>query len=50
MPNIATVLKQEISRLARKEAKAHVEPLRKVTAQYRRDIAERALLGSAQKA
>ena len=40
MPNIATVLKQEITRLARKEAKTHVEPLRKANAQYRRDIAE----------
>ncbi len=40
MPNIATVLKQEITRLARKEAKAHVEPLRKANAQYRKDIAE----------
>ena len=40
MPNIATVLKQEITRLARKEAKAHVEPLRKASAQYRKDIAE----------
>jgi DNA-binding transcriptional regulator YiaG len=40
MPNIATVLKAETSRLARKEAKALVEPLRKANAQYRRDIAE----------
>ncbi len=40
MPNIATVLKQEITRLARKEAKAHVGPLRKANAQYRKDIAE----------
>ena len=40
MPNIATVLKQEITRLARKEAKAHVEPLRTASAQYRKDIAE----------
>jgi len=40
MPNIATVLKQEITRLARKEAKAHVERLRKANAQYRKDIAE----------
>ena len=40
MPNIATVLREEISRLARREAKALVEPMRKATAQYRRDIAE----------
>ncbi len=40
MPNIAMVLKQEITRLARKEANTHVGPLRKANAQYRRDIAE----------
>ena len=40
MPNIATVLKQEISRLARKEAKAQTSPLRKANTAYRRDIAE----------
>lgn len=28
MPNIATVLKDEITRLARKEVRAHIEPLR----------------------
>ena len=39
MPNIATVLKQEISRLARKEAKAQAGPLRKANSMYRRDIA-----------
>jgi DNA-binding transcriptional regulator YiaG len=39
MPNIASVLKSEISRLARKEARAHVAPLKKANAQYRRDIA-----------
>lgn len=39
MPNIASILKQEITRLARKEAKAHVAPLKKANAQYRRDIA-----------
>lgn len=37
--NLATVLKAEIARLARKEAKAQVEPLRKANAGYRRDIA-----------
>ena len=40
MPNIATVLKEEISRLARKEARKQTEVLRKASAQYRRDIAE----------
>ncbi len=40
MPNLATVLKQEITRLARKEAKTHVDPLGRANAQYRRDIAE----------
>ena len=40
MPNIATVLKEEISRLARKEARGLTNALRKASAQYRRDIAE----------
>ncbi len=40
MPSIASVLKQEITRLARKEAKAQITPLKKANAQYRRDIAE----------
>ena len=39
MPSIATVLKQEIIRLARKEVKAQTETLHKASAQYRRDIA-----------
>jgi DNA-binding transcriptional regulator YiaG len=39
MPNIATVLKEEIRRLARKEAKAQVAALKKASAQQRRDIA-----------
>ena len=39
MPNIATVFKQEITRLARKEAKAFTETTRKAATQYRRDIA-----------
>ncbi|NLG60014.1 MAG: helix-turn-helix transcriptional regulator [Gammaproteobacteria bacterium] len=37
--NLASVLKAEIARLARREAKAAVEPLRKANAAYRRDIA-----------
>ena len=39
MPNIAAVLRDEITRLARKEAKAQVAPLKKANALYRRDIA-----------
>ncbi len=39
MPNLATVLKEEIRRLARKEAKTQVATLRKTTTQHRRDIA-----------
>lgn len=39
MPNIATVLKEEIRRLARKEAKAQVAELKKASARQRRDIA-----------
>ena len=40
MPNIGTVLKAEISRLARKEVRAEVETLRKASGTYRREIAE----------
>ena len=39
MPNIATVLKDEIRRLARKEIKAELSLSRKQIAQHRRDIA-----------
>lgn len=39
MPNIATALKQEISRLARKELRSETDPLRKAVAQYRSQIA-----------
>ncbi|MFZ1376835.1 MAG: helix-turn-helix transcriptional regulator [Geothrix sp.] len=39
MPNIASVLKDEILRLARKEVRKEVEGLRKASAQYRSDIA-----------
>ena len=39
MPNIAAMLKQEITRLARKEVKAQTEAIRKANAQYRRDVA-----------
>lgn len=40
MPNIATVLKEEILRLARKEVRKQTETLKKTSAQYRKDIAE----------
>jgi DNA-binding transcriptional regulator YiaG len=39
MPNIASVLKSEISRIARKETRTDVEPLRKIVAQHRSAIA-----------
>lgn len=40
MPNLSSVLKSEITRLARKEIRGAVDPLRKANAGYRRDIAE----------
>jgi DNA-binding transcriptional regulator YiaG len=40
MPNIATVLKEEILRLARKEVRKQTSALKKASGQYRRDIAE----------
>ena len=39
MPNIASVLKDEISRVARKELRHETETLKKSSAQYRSDIA-----------
>ena len=39
MPNIATALKEEITRLARKEIRAQTGSTKKASAQYRRDIA-----------
>jgi DNA-binding transcriptional regulator YiaG len=39
MPNIAALLKSEITRLSRKEIRNEVRPLRKATASYRREIA-----------
>lgn len=39
MPNIASVLKTEISRIARKESRGEMEALRKATAQHRTAIA-----------
>lgn len=40
MPNIAVVLKEEISRLARKEIRKQTDVLRKTSAQHRKEIAE----------
>jgi DNA-binding transcriptional regulator YiaG len=40
MPNIAAVLKAEIARLAKKEAKAATTKLQRSSAQYRSDIAK----------
>ena len=39
MANLATVIKDEIRRLAKKEAKEHTTSLKTASAQYRRDIA-----------
>jgi DNA-binding XRE family transcriptional regulator len=39
MPNFASVLKEEIVRLARKEVRIETEGLKKASAQYRSDIA-----------
>lgn len=39
MPNMATVFKEEIARLSRKEIRGQVNPTKKATAQHRRDIA-----------
>jgi DNA-binding transcriptional regulator YiaG len=39
MPNIASVLKEEIVRLARREVRNETEGLKKASAQYRSDIA-----------
>jgi DNA-binding transcriptional regulator YiaG len=39
MPNITTVLNEQIRRLARREVKAQTKATRRLTAQYRRDIA-----------
>ena len=39
MPNVANVLKSEISRVARKEVRAETVPLKKVVSAYRSEIA-----------
>jgi DNA-binding transcriptional regulator YiaG len=51
VPNIAAVLKAEICRLAKKEAKTAAAQLKKASVQYRSDIAKlRRLLGQQAKA
>jgi len=40
MPNIASVLKAEIARLARKEVKAELSATKKASTRYRKEIAE----------
>ncbi len=40
MPSIAAVLKQEITRLARKEVKMQTEVIRRANTHHRRDIAQ----------
>ena len=39
MPNIASVLKTEIARVARKEVRSEIGSLKKATATYRTEIA-----------
>lgn len=39
MPNIGAMLKDEISRLCRREIRKQVQPVRKASAAYRREIA-----------
>ena len=40
MTSLGSVLKAEVTRLSRKELRVQVEPLRKASSTYRRDIAE----------
>ena len=44
MPNIATLLKDEISRLSRREIRKEVQPLRKASAQSDGTVNERSYL------
>lgn len=39
MPNVASVLKDEIARVARRQLRAEIEPLKRASAQYRSSIA-----------
>ena len=40
MPNIASILKDEILRLARKEVRIEIEGLKNASAKYRSDISD----------
>ncbi len=40
MPNFSTILKGEITRLARKEIRVAIDPVRKANAAHRKEIAE----------
>lgn len=40
MPNLSSIIKSEITRLARKEIRSTVEPIRKANTAHRREIAE----------
>ena len=40
MPNIGSVLKEEIVRLSRKESRSQIDPTKKATIRHRREIAE----------
>ena len=40
MPNLSSVIKSEITRLARKEIKSGIAPIRKANSEQRRQIAE----------
>ena len=39
MPNIGTVLREEIARLSRKESRGQIDPTKRATNQHRRDTA-----------
>ena len=51
MPNLASILREEIRRLARKELRSDLSGTKRATAQYRREIAalKRQLAGHARK-
>jgi hypothetical protein len=40
MPNLASILKEEIRRLARREIRSQVAVTKRLVAQHRRDIAQ----------
>ena len=40
MPNIASLLKEEIARISRKQSRSETEPLKKASAHYRGEIAQ----------